>query len=260
MPPQEPPGRVVPPLANPGRTRITATPTPPTNPGFYKKLITALNPLRQTTREAMVLSAVGVGALALDVAATANLGDPALFYFRRERWKELSGLVEATRKDVWVSYFGPVVDHWEGDAVAMLQQYVRFKINNLYTLLSKISDDMSGTMYNQCKEVLTYDLSVFGLYATTAPILRTLMAASAHPVGQLAMRAQIGAFLTVAGIFAKQFADIWSAYEGDLNKLELKLNQLRGSFYEHGNPDYGTRFKDLKLNDDITYPDNWIAK
>ncbi|HLU70646.1 MAG TPA: hypothetical protein VKZ82_00575, partial [Nonomuraea sp.] len=105
-PPNQPPKLVVPGQTTPPQgtqplyladNRGTVTRTvqvPPavtrTDPGFFKRLVTQLNPLRQTTRGAMLLSGLGVAALAMDVAATANLGNPFLFYDRRETWKEMS--------------------------------------------------------------------------------------------------------------------------------------------------------------------------
>ncbi|MEV0591873.1 hypothetical protein [Nonomuraea cavernae] len=249
-------------LANAGGTvQRTVTVSPPrTDPGFYQRLIGRLNPLRQTSRLAMAMSGIGVAALALDVAATLNLGNPFLFHDRRERWKEMSGLLEGSRSDLWRSYFDEIAPHWKGHAVRMLQTYIRFNVNVLYGQLGKISDEMSGTMQSQYKEVLEYDLSVFGLYATSAPVLRALTASSAHPIGRVALMTQVGLFMSAVGNLVKQFADVYNSYEGDLNKLELKLNDLKGAFYRSGNPDLGPR--DLHLSPSIEAPgqidDNWI--
>ncbi|MBB6350661.1 hypothetical protein ACWGH8_11740 [Nonomuraea muscovyensis] len=239
---------------------VTVAPAQRTDPGFYKRLIAGLNPLRQTTRAAMAMSGLGIAALALDVAATLNLGNPFLFYSRREQWKDMSGLLEGTRSDLWRSFFDDIAPNWHGQAVTMLQQYVRFNVNGLYSQLGKISDEMSGAMHGQYKEVLEYDLSVFGLYATSAPILRTVAAMSFHPVGRVALMTQVGLFMSAAGNMVKQFADVYNSYEGDLNKLELKLNDLRGAFYKSGNPEMGAR--DLHLSPMIEDParvdDFWI--
>ncbi|MGP3934200.1 hypothetical protein [Nonomuraea sp. KM88] len=244
-----------------GTVQRTVTVAPGrTDPGFYKRLITQLNPLRQSTRAAMAMSGIGVAALALDVAATLNLGNPFLFYDRREQWKEMAGLLEASRSDLWRSYFDDISPNWKGAAVETLQQYVRFNINGLYGQLAKVSEAMSGTMHGQYKQVLGYDLSVFGLYATSAPILRSVAAMSAHPVGKVALMAQVGLFMSAAGNLVKQFADVYNSYEGELNKLELKLNDVRGAFYRSGNPDMGAR--DLHLTPNIEDPsmvdDYWI--
>ncbi|MFD2355679.1 hypothetical protein ACFSTC_50020 [Nonomuraea ferruginea] len=230
-----------------------------TDPGFFKRLVTQLNPLRQTTRGAMMLSGLGLGALAMDVAATANLGNPFLFYDRRETWKEMSGSLEGNRSNLWRGYFGDISPNWNGQAAGMLQQYVRFNVNGLFSQLGKVSDEMSGTMHGQYKEVLEYDLSVMGLYAASAPILRTLAAMSAHPVAKVALATQVGVFTTALGNLVKQFADIYNSYEGDLNKLELKLNDLRGAFYNSGDPNLGAR--ELNLSDtieDATVDDMWV--
>ncbi|TDD12823.1 hypothetical protein E1292_00775 [Nonomuraea deserti] len=244
-----------------GTVQRTVTVTPKrTDPGFYKRLIAQLNPLRQSTRAAMAMSGIGVAALALDVAATLNLGNPFLFYDRREQWKEMSGLLEGSRSNLWRAYFDDISPNWKGAAVETLQQYVRFNVNGLYGQLGKVSDEMSGTMHSQYKEVLEYDLSVFGLYATSAPILRTVAAMSAHPVGKVALMTQVGLFMSAAGNLVKQFADVYNSYEGDLNKLELKLNDVRGAFFRSGNPAMGPR--DLHLTPNIEDPsmvdDYWI--
>ncbi|MEU8247153.1 hypothetical protein [Nonomuraea sp. NPDC048916] len=244
-----------------GTVKRTITVSPSrTDPGFYKRLISRLNPLRQTNRTAMAMSGIGVAALALDVAATLNLGNPFLFYDRRERWKEMAGLLEGSRSDLWRSFFDEISPHWKGQAVDTLQRYVRFNVDVLYGRLGKVSDEMSGSMHSQYKEVLEYDLSVFGLYATSAPVLRTLTTMSAHPVGRVALMTQVGLFMSAVGNLVKQFADVYNSYEGDLNKLELKLNDLKGAFYKSGNPDMGPR--DLGLSPAIEAPDriddNWI--
>jgi hypothetical protein len=231
---------------------VTVAPKPRTDPGFYKRLITELNPLRQSNRAAMAVSGLGVAALALDVAATLNLGNPFLFYDRREQWKSMAGLLEGSRSDLWRAFFDDISPNWKGQARDTLQQYVRFNVNGLYGQLGKITDEMSGAMHGQYKEVLEYDLSVFGLYATSAPILRTVAAMSAHPVGRVALMTQVGLFMSAAGNLVKQFADVYNSYEGTLNKLELKLNDLRGAFYRSGNPALGAR--DLHLTPAISDP------
>lgn len=243
------------------RRTITVAPQPRTDPGFYKRLISELNPLRQSTRGAMAISGLGVAALALDVAATLNLGNPFLFYDRREQWKDMAGQLEGSRSDVWRSFFDDISPHWRGMAADNLQKYVRFNVDVLYGQLSNVSAEMSGAMHSQFKEVLEYDLSVFGLYATSAPMLRTVAALSAHPVGRVALMTQVGLFVSAAGNLVKQFADVYNSYEGDLNKLELKLNDLRGAFYKSGNPDLGAR--DLHLTPAISDPfqlkEYWVS-
>ncbi|SDH82459.1 hypothetical protein [Nonomuraea jiangxiensis] len=223
-----------------------------TDPGFFKRLVTGLNPLRQTTRGAIMMSGLGVAALGVDMLATLNLGNPFLFYDRRETWKEMSGALEGNRSNLWRGYFDDISPHWQGQAAEMLQQYVRFNVNGLFSQLGGIGKDMSGAMHSQYKEVLEYDLSVFGMYATTAPILRTLASMSAHPIARAALMTQVGLFMTAGGNLVKQFADIYNSYEGELNKLELKLNDLKGAFYQSGDPNQGPR--DLQLSPTISDP------
>jgi hypothetical protein len=224
--------------------------------GFFKRLMTELAPRRGMARTAMVMSGLGTAALALDVAATLNLGNPFLFYDRRETWKEMSGSLEGNRSDMWRGYFDNVAPNWKGHAVQMLQQHIRFNVNGLFSQLGKISDEMSGSMHTQFKEVAEYDLSVLGLYASQAPILRTLANLSAHPVGRAALMTQVGFFMGGLGNLLKQFADIYVTNEGELNKLELKLNDLRGAFYQSGDPAKGPR--DLNLSGDIENKDIWV--
>ncbi len=203
-------------IANAGgavqRTVTVPAPQPRTDPGFYKRLISELNPRRQITRSASVISGLGVAALALDVAATLNLGNPFLFYDRREQWKEMAGQLEGGRSDLWRSFFDEVSPNWKGHAVDTLQRYIRFNVDILYNKLGEVSKEMSGAMHSQYKEVLEYDLSVFGLYATSAPVLRTVATLSAHPVGRAALMAQVGLFMSAAGNLVKQFADVYNFY------------------------------------------------
>ncbi|MED7927448.1 hypothetical protein SMD20_24535 [Nonomuraea sp. LP-02] len=234
-----------------------------TDPGFFKRLVTGLNPLRQNTRAAMAMSGLGAGALAMDVAATLNLGNPFLFYDRRETWKEMSGALEGNRSNLWRGYFDQISPNWKGTAAETLQQYVRFNVNGLFGQLGKVGDEMSGAMHGQYKEVLEYDLSVFGLYAASAPVLRSLAAMStAHPVARVALMTQVGVFTTALGNLVKQFADVYNSYEGDLNKLELKMNDLRGAFYNSADPAKGAR--DLQLSPTLADPrrtdDMWKPK
>ncbi|PZG17900.1 hypothetical protein [Nonomuraea aridisoli] len=252
-------------VTNAGGTVTKTIPVPPaaatrTDPGFFKRLVGQLNPLRQTTRAATVMSGLGVATLALDVAATVNLGNPFLFYDRRETWKEMSGSLEGNRSNLWRDYFDNIAPNWKGHAAEMLQQYVRFNVNGLFSQLGKVSDEMSGAMHSQYKEVLEYDLSVFGLYAGSAPILRTLAGMSANPVARAVLMTQVGVFTTALGNLVKQFADIYNSYEGDLNKLELKLNDLRGAFYSSGDPAQGARQLNLSptIADAKTVKNMWI--
>ncbi|MFE3455697.1 hypothetical protein ACFXJ8_42990 [Nonomuraea sp. NPDC059194] len=208
----------------------------------------------------MAMSGLGVAVLALDVAATLNLGNPFLFYDRREQWKDIAGLLEGNRSDLWRSYFDDIAPHWNGNAVETLQQYIRFNINGLYSQLGKISGEMSSTMQGQLKEVTEYDLSVFGLYAASAPVLRAVAAMSLNPVGRVALMTTVAAFTGALGNIVKQFADVYYSYDSDLNKLELKLNELKGAFYQSGNPAMGPRALNLTptIEDPTRVSKNWI--
>lgn len=238
-----------------GGSLVRATPLtgPRTDPGFFRKLITRLNPLRQQIRYA--LGSTGVrAALALDVAATANLGNPFLFADRRETWKEMSGRLEGTRTDVWRSYFTQIAPHWSGAANGVLEGHIRFNVNGLYNELGKISDQSSSTMQNLYKEVLEYDLSVFGFYASTAAVVKPLLAASTHPVGRTTLIGVGLAFASTLGNLVKQYADVYNVYTGDLNQLELQLNTLRATYYNGG--DLGRGPRDLDLSPSIEAPGN----
>ncbi|GAA1693655.1 hypothetical protein AB0C27_23835 [Nonomuraea sp. NPDC048882] len=226
------------------------------DPGFYRRLIGQLNIARQPTRQAMVLSGLGVAALALDVAATLNVGNPFLFSSRRDTWKEMSGSLEGNRSNMWRGYFDDIAPNWKGDAAEMLQQYVRFNVNGLFSQLGKVSDDMSGAMQTQFKEVAEYDLSVLGLYAGSAPVFRALAGMSAHPVGRAALLSYLGIWAGALGNLLKQFADIYVTNEGELNKLELRLNDLLGAFYNSGKPEQGAR--ELNISPQIQHQDRWV--
>lgn len=233
-----------------------------TDPGFFRKLLTNLNPLRQQTRAAMALSGVGLFALAMDVAATLNLGNPFLFYDRRETWKELSGNLKGARSDVWYGFFGQegtgeggMSSHWTGEAKSALASYIRFNLTGLYDELGKVSDQSSETMNNLYTEVLEYDQSVFGFYATTGPVLWSVAQMSANPMARGIL---IGAVTTAAGalgFLVKQYMDIFNVYEKQLNQQELKLNELRSLFYNSGDPARGPR-STLGLDPTIEAPGN----
>lgn len=223
-----------------------------TDPGFFRNLVKGLHPLRQQTRAAMAMSGLGGAALALDVAATLNLGNPFLFYDRRELWKEMGGRLESGRSDIWFSYFQDVGPNWKGQAADLLARRVRFNTTILFDSLQRVTGEMSGAIQNQFKEVLEYDLSVFGLYAASAPILRTLAAMSGHPAGRVALISQVGVFASALGNLVKQFADVYMACEGDLNKVEQKLNDVRAAFFEQGDPARGHR--DLTLTPAVADP------
>src|SRR5690606_36643609 len=183
-----------------------------TDPGFFRRLITNLNPLRQQTRTAMAMSGLGMFALAMDVAATLNLGNPFLFYDRRETWKELSGGLKGARSDVWYGFFGQdgtgeggMSSHWTGEARSALASYIRFNLTGLYDELGKVSDQSSTTMQKLYKEVLEYDLSVFAFYASSAPVLRAVARLSAHPVGRAALITAATTVATILGNLVKQY-------------------------------------------------------
>ncbi|MGW0801890.1 hypothetical protein [Nonomuraea sp. NPDC002799] len=223
-----------------------------TDPGFFKRLIGELHPLRQTTRSAMTMSGLGVAALAIDVAATLNIGNPWLFYDRRETWKELSGSLEGNKLDMWRDYFDHVSPNWKGQASTTVKEYMRFNQDFLFAKLGDVGDQMSTTMQNQYEEVLEYDISVFGVYASSASILRALARMSGHPIGRAALVAQATVFTGMLSTMVKQFADIYNNNEGDLNKLEQSLNKLKAQFYHGGNPEQGAR--ELTLSPTVDDP------
>ena len=232
-----------------------------TDPGFFKNVVAQVRTHNKPIRLGLAMSGFGAAGGALVVASVVNLGNPFLFYDRREQWKDLAGMLEGSRSDLWRSFFDDISPNWKGQAVQTLQQYVRFNVNGLYSQLDKVSGEMSGAMHSQYKEVLEYDLSVFGLYATSAPMLRTVAALSAHPVGKVALMTQVGLFMSAAGNLIKQFADVYNSYEGDLNKLELKLNNLRGAFYKSGSPDLGARELNLTpaIADPLRLKEYWVS-
>ncbi|TMR96939.1 hypothetical protein [Nonomuraea basaltis] len=232
-----------------------------TNPGFFKELIAKLTPARVSVRGGLAMSGLGAAALALDVVATLNLGDPFLYYDQRETWKDMSGSVDGSRMDVWRGYFEQVSPNWKGHASDMLARHVRFSLDDMFKAQKSVSDEMSSSMHGQFWEVLQYDLSVFSLYAASAPIFRTLATMSAtHPLGRAVLVAQATAFTGLLGNLVKQFSDIVSANESSLNKTELKLNDLRAAYYMSGNPDLGQRQLGLAdvLSDEDSPKDLWI--
>jgi hypothetical protein len=230
-----------------------------TDPGDFRKLIEGINKSSTPIRTGLAVSGLGIVGLALLAAAVMNVGNPFLFSDRRDTWKELAALLEGNRSDVWRSYFDDISPNWQGNAATALQQYIRFNVNGLYSQLGKISGEMSGTMEGQRKEILEYDLSLLGLLATSKPMFEVLTRLSMTPAGRLALMTTAGAFLGQLANLIKQFADVYNSYQGDLNKLELKLNDLKGAFYQGGDPGRGPR--DLNLNSPIDDPahinDNW---
>ncbi|GLW05017.1 hypothetical protein Misp01_01470 [Microtetraspora sp. NBRC 13810] len=242
----------------PGR----AAPPPPgarPDPGFFKQFFQALNGPRMQIRGALGLSGMAV-VLALDVLATLNVGNPWLFIARRDTWKELSGAVAGNSNDVWMTWFNDVNPHWTGHAAQQTGYHVRFVQDKLFPQLSSVARDMSDTMNHLRKEVVDYDLWIFTVYAATAPILSALAKMRAHPMGMAAFIAEAGAFGGFVGKLIKEFADVYNAYEGDLNKLEMKLYELRASFYRGGDPARGPRNLDLdpELAERSTIRDYWV--
>jgi hypothetical protein len=225
------------------------------DPGFFRKLVSDLNALRHPTRTAMAMSGVGVAALIADAAAVLNLGNPHLYYTRRETWKEMSGHLEGNRLDLWRSFFDDISPNWTGEARQVTQSYIRFNADMLFDRLGKTSDEMSSIMQSQYKEVLEYDLSLFAMYATSGPISRSLVAlAAANPVGKVALVTYVATFGLGLANLIKQFADIYTSNESDLNKVELKLNDLKAAFWKGGDPANGAR--DLNLPSALTDPQN----
>jgi hypothetical protein len=226
-----------------------------TDPGFFKNVVAQVRSHNHPIRLGLTMSGLGVAGGALVVASVLNLGNPFLFYDRRETWKELHGNLKGAAWDVWITYFSEISGNWKGHAVETLQQYLRFKLIGMFDQLGSIAKDMTGTMHSQYKEVLEYDLSAAALWATAAPIFKALIQMSSHPVGRVALMTQAGVFLTAAGNLLKQFADVYNKYESELKDLELKLHELRGIFYNMGNPDMGAR--NLHVHPDIQKIHHW---
>lgn len=226
-----------------------------TDPGFFKNVVAQVRSHNKPIRLGLAMSGFGAAGGALVVASVVNLGNPFLFYDRRERWMELHGHLKGSAWDVWITYFSVISGNWKGHAVETLQQYLRFKLIGMFDQLGSIAKDMTGTMNSQYKEVLEYDLSAAAMWATAAPVFKALTKMSAHPVGRVALMTQAGVFLTAAGTMLKQFADVYNKYESELKDLALKLDEVQGIFYKMGNPDMGAR--DLHVHPDVEKIDHW---
>lgn len=216
----------------------------------FKKLLEDVRGHSNPIKVGLSTAGFGVAGTVLMLAVVSNLGNPVLFSDRREEWKaQLEGLKGAAW-DVWLSYFSDVAPAWRGHAVEIFQQYLRFKLIGMFDQLAAIAKEMSGTMNNQYKEVLTYDFSALALAATAAPVFRALLKFSAHPVGRVALLSQSVIFLGAAANMVKQFADTFNKYQSELNDLELKLTDLTGIFYLMGNPAVGPR--ELHMDPNVT--------
>ncbi|WP_228639456.1 hypothetical protein [Microtetraspora sp. AC03309] len=220
-----------------------------TDPGFFKNVVTRIRTHNQPIRAGLVVAGFGLGGTALLSAAVLNLGNPALFVFRRDDWKEMLSHLKGSAWDVWLSYFSDVAPQWKGHAVETFQQYLRFKLIGMFDQLGAITKDMSGTMHGQYKEVLEYDMSLVAMWAAASPVFKMLLPASNTPLGRVALMTHAGVFLTAVGTLLKQFADVYNKYEGDLNDIELKITDLKGAFYNMGNRSMGAR--DLHVDADI---------
>ncbi|MEV4892477.1 hypothetical protein AB0K48_24165 [Nonomuraea sp. NPDC055795] len=238
-----------------GKILRTVTVGPRTDPGFFKNLVTQMRNHNQPIRLGLAMSGAGAAGGALVVASVLNLGNPFLYYDRRETWKELHGTLKGSAWDVWITYFSEISGNWKGHAVETFQQYLRFKLIGMFDQLGSLAKDLTGTMNSQYKEVLEYDLSAAALWTTSAPVFKALTAMSAHPVGRVALMTQAGVFLTAAGNLLKQFADVYNTHESTLMDLELKLHEVRGIFYTTGQPGSGAR--DLSVHPDIAQARHW---
>jgi hypothetical protein len=225
------------------------------DPGFFRNLLTQVRNHNHPILAGITVAGFGLAGAGLVTASVVNLGNPFLFYDRRETWKEMHDNLKGAAWDVWLTYFGDLSPHWEGHAVGTLQQYLRFKLIGMFDQLGVVAKDMGGTMHSQYKEVLEYDLSCAALWATSAPVFMALTKLSAHPLGRAALITQTGVFLTAAGNLLKQFSDVYNKYEGELNDLAFKLNDLEGLFYKMGNPSMGPR--DLHVDPLVSDPVNW---
>lgn len=211
------------------------------DPGFFKQLITQIKIHSRPVATGVTVAGFAVVGGALILAALANVGNPWLFSHRRDTWKEMLGQLKGNAWDVWLGYFSNLPPYWKGHAVEMLQQYLRFKLIGMFDQLGAIAKDISSAMHNQYKEVLEYDLSLVGLVAPAAAIFKVLTPLSGTPLGRAALITHSGAFLGAIGTLLKQFYDIYNKYETSLNDLELKLTEVKGAFYNTGDPGRGAR-------------------
>ncbi|MEU0566629.1 hypothetical protein ABZ297_14720 [Nonomuraea sp. NPDC005983] len=225
------------------------------DPGFFKNVIAQMKRYDGPITLGLSLSGVGWAGWAIKAAVVANVGNPFLFSNQRDTWREIHGHLKGSAWDVWLTYFNDVSPNWKGHAVETLQQYLRFKLIGMFDQLGNISKELSGTMHNQYKEVLEYDMAAFGMWTINGPIFKALSKLSAHPAGRVALMTQTGVFLTMAGTLLKQFVDIYRTNEGELNSLQLKVMDLKGAFYNGGDPANGAR--DLHVDKDVANPAYW---
>lgn len=224
-----------------------------TDPGFFKQLVAQARTQSKPIQAGLALSIVA--GIMLVMACIANIGNPFLFYDRRERWKDLHGNLKGSAWDVWITYFSEISGNWKGHAVDTLQQYLRFKLIGMFDQLGSLAKDMTNTMNNQYKDVMQYDVSIGALLASAGPMFKTLKTMSAHPGGRIVLLTHAGVFLTAAANLLKQFSDTYNTYESELKDLELKLHEVQGIFYNQGKPDMGVR--DLHVHPDVAKIDHW---
>ncbi|MEU4327478.1 hypothetical protein [Nonomuraea dietziae] len=241
----------------PGGGAAAPRPTAPVrvDPGFFRSAIAQIKAHHSPISTGLLLSGFGLFVKVLMVFAVLNMGNPAIFVFRRDDWKQMLGYLKGSAWDVWLGFFSDVSPYWNGYAVGALQQYLRFKLIGMFDQLGAIAKDASGTMHGQYKEVLEYDLSMLVLWKTYGPVFKAATPLAATPLGRVAMVAQAGVFVTALGNQVSQFSDVFNKYEGDLNDLELKLTDLVGAFYNGGNPERGAR--DLTVTPRVSNPDFW---
>jgi hypothetical protein len=230
------------------------------DPGFFKNVMAQMKRYDGSITLGLSASGIGPAGWALRTAIVLNMGNPWLYSSRRDTWKQMHGHLKGSAWDVWIRYFHDVSPNWKGHAVETFQQYLRFKLIGMFDQLGNVSKDLSGTMHNQYKQVLEYDMAALGLWTVNGPIFKALSGMSTTPAGRVALLTQTGIFLTMAGTLLKQFADMYQSNEGELNALELKIMDLKGAFYNGGDPAQGTR--DLHVDEDISEPAYWeiVAK
>jgi hypothetical protein len=227
----------------------------------FAQLVGRVNTARPVVRGAMAMSGT-IFALAVDVAATANLGNPWLYYNRRDTWKNLSEGVRGKRRDVRQGVLD--ITDWVGPAKAKMEDYSRFTLDeSLFSSLADTSSELSSVMHGVGSEVTEYDASVATVYATSAPVIRSMMALSAgNPMSTVMLSTYITAFAGTLLNLIKQLWDIYNKAGGDMTAIEAKqAGALKAAFWQGGDPSGHER--DLALpqtltkNANIADPDFW---
>ncbi|TMR07577.1 hypothetical protein ETD86_51490 [Nonomuraea turkmeniaca] len=236
-----------------GTTPTPAAPAAPANSGFFQRLIAALRRGRVQIESSFVGTVLMASVVAVDVAAVANLGDPELFYEKRDAWMATKDSVETSRSEVWNSWTDNIATNWSGDAASIVETNIRFKTNGLFGALGDVGWEMSSAMNKQAKEVLEYDFSVLSIVLASGPVFQKLWAMRSHPVGLVMLLTQGGIYVGLLANLITQFADLLVANDSALYEVKGKLNNMRATFYEDGDPNKGILNFNLSAN--ISDPD-----